>query len=367
MEGVETNPTAIVYSILGPDGTITTYNWPGDLEVTNPSVGVFQLALSPPSLPGLYTYDVDASGTVVASRASSFNVLSNYVTGPDVPWPVPGPCGPWTSSQAAWDCCGQPTTVVDGDTCPVDFSAQVQMASEILYELSGRQWAGACEQTVRPCRIGSTCGIQVLSRGYVIGPWSWAGFGWNTPSWNGWGWGDANYCGCQPLSRIKLSGYPVREILEVKIDGVVVDPTTYELVNWRWLVRLGDEHWPHCQALDLPDTEDGTFSVEYRFGQDPPVSGQHAAAALACEMYKACGGGGDCEIPQNVTRLTRQGVTIDKNEAVGWIFTKRRETGWQTGITLVDAFLNTFNRSGMQQRPRTWSPDGPRFPQKAGI
>ena len=196
--GAETNPTAIIYSILGPDGTITTYNWPGDPEVTNTGAGVFELALPPPSLPGFYDYDVDATGAVVASRTGSFNVLANAVTGPGVPWAVPGPCGPWTSSQSAWDCCGQPTTVVDGDTCPVDFAAQVQMASEVLFELSGRLYVGACEKTVRPCSTGSTCGIQVLSRGHVVGPWDWGGGGWG--SWTGWGWSDPNFCGCNPLS-----------------------------------------------------------------------------------------------------------------------------------------------------------------------
>lgn len=368
--GVETNPTAIVYTILGPDGTSTVYNWPGSPEITNPGVGQFTLAIGAPSLPGPYVYDVDATGAVVASRQGGFNVLANAATGPEVPWAVAGPCAPWTSSQAAWDCCGQPMTVVDGDECPVDFSAQVQMASEVLFELSGRLYAGACEKTVRPCRTGCDCGMQVLSRGHVIGPWD---FGW---SWGGGSWTcEDRPCGCQPLSRVLLSGYPVREILEVKIDGDVVDPDTYELHNWRWLVRVRDPaepetvlRWPSCQAQDLPDTEDGTFSVTYRYGQDPPIIGQRAAAALACEMQRACSGGdGECAIPANAVRVTRQGVTIDKNAAINWMFTKDSGSGWATGITLVDTFLNSFNRAGMQQRPRTWSPDGNRYAPKAGV
>lgn len=369
VQGVETNPTAIVYSILGPDGLTTTYNWPGDPEVTNTGVGVFQLALSPPALPGPYTYDVDATGAVVASRVGSFYVLPNYVTGPDVPWAVGGPCQPWTSPQAAWACCGSPMTTVDGDECPVDFSSQVLAASEVLFELSGRLYSGACEQTVRPCRMGCDCGIQVLSRGHVIGPWD---FGWY---WGNYSWmcGD-DPCGCWPVSRVLLPGYPVREILEVKIDGDVVDPSTYVLQNWRWLQRMRDPaepdtalQWPSCQAMDLPDTADGTFSVTYRYGQDVPVMGQNAAASLACEMYRACAGDGDCAIPANAVRVTRQGVTIDKGEMLGWIFTKRREQGWSTGLPLVDAFLNATNRFGNTQRPKTWSPDGNKFARKAGV
>jgi hypothetical protein len=366
--GVETNPTQVVYSILGPDGTVTTYTWPGSPAITNTGPGVFQLALSPPSPPGLYSYDVDATGTVVASRTGSFNILANLVTGVDVPWAVPGPCAPWTSSQAAWNCCGQPVVIVDAEECPVDFSAQVQMASEILFELSGRLYSAGCEKTVRPCRTGSACGVQILSRGHIIAPWGWTGMGWSDP----------NYCGCAPLDRVLLPGYPVREILEVKIDGDVVDPDTYKLFNWRWLVRVRDPDdpgtalgWPSCQTLDLEDTEDGTFSVTYRYGQDPPIIGQHAAAALACELYRACGSGdgsgGECAIPANVTRLTRQGVTIDKNATIAWFFGLNQIDGWQTGMTLVDSFLNSFNRSGIQQRPRTWSPDGEMYAKAAGI
>ena len=212
VDGVETDPTAIVYTILGPDGTTDVYNWPGAPEITHVGVGVFSLSLSPPTLPGFYSYDVDATGAVVASRTGSFNILPNVATDVDIPWAVTGPCTPWTSSQAAWTCCGQPTEVVGNDECPVDFASHVAAASEVLFELSGRLYSGACEKTVRPCATDYPCGFQVLSRGHIVTPWD--------VHWNGLAWGPDSYaCGCQPLSQILLSGYPVREITEVKIDG----------------------------------------------------------------------------------------------------------------------------------------------------
>lgn len=256
--------------------------------------------------------------------------------------------------------------MIDGVECAVDFTSYALSASQIMFDLSGRLFAGRCQKTARPCRQDCYCGMQVLSRGHVIGPWD---LGWN---WMGNSWGcNGDPCGCAPLSRVKLSGYPVREIIEVKIDGVVVDPATYRLDNWRWLTRMRDPadpgtalSWPSCQITDLPDTEEGTFSVEYSYGQDPPIGGQDAAAALACQLYKACsssGGGADCEIPTNAVRVTRQGVTIDKEAISALFFGKNGNNGWQTGIRQVDAFLNSVNKSGMQQRPRTWSPDAPRF------
>ena len=142
---------------------------------------------------------------------------------------------------------------------------------------------------------------------------------------------------------------PVREILEVKIDGAVVP----ELHNWRldkrrFLTRMADangnaQRWPSCQRLDEHDTEIGTFSVTYAYGQDAPLLGQLAAAQVGCEIYRARNGD-DCALPSGTVRVTRQGVTIDKMATLGWYRRARRGTGrrpsWATGLALVDAFLN---------------------------
>jgi len=242
----------------------------------------------------------------------------------------------------------------------------------MLYELSGRQFAGACEKTERPCG-NRWCGFQVLSRGHIV---------WDPYYWNGvnWWWNGHTGCSCQPLDRIKLSGYPVREIVEVKIDGVVLAPSSdseeYRLDERRWLTRTCDvegnaQFWPTCQDLACPDTELGTFSVTYRYGQDPPALGVHAAAQLGCELYKACAGE-TCALPKGTTRVTRQGVTIEKLAFVSWAFVNGRYArggrapGWNTGLPLVDAFLNTYNRAGLNRRPVFWSPSGHQYARSVG-
>lgn len=362
LSGAATDPTAVVYNIAGPDGTETTYTWPGAPEITHSGAGVFSLSVGAPTLPGLYTYDVDATGTVVASRAGSFVVLDDAATGTDVPWATQGPCTPWVSSQDVWNCCGQPTMTIDGVACNVDFAMYAQSASQLLYELSGRQFAGACEKTVRPCSP-LMCGFQVLSRGHIVAP---------ETSWYGsyWGWGGGRHCGCQPLDRILLSGYPIREITEVLINGDVVDPATYRLDERRYLTRVRDTaepdvalFWPSCQVLDLPDTEDGTFSVTYRWGMDPPLVGIDAAAELACELYKACNNGADCNLPSGVTRISRQGIVIERLSFSAWGL----QSGiWRTGLTRVDAFLGAYNSSRITRRPSTWSPDGLSYARPVG-
>lgn len=352
-------------TVVGPTTTNIT-----ETSVGGNPTGVYTWnAPAAPASTGQYTiiWSLDGSYDPITTSAEDLIVITPDSGGtlPPIPPPVDGgvafgPCTSWTTSAETALCCdvaiGTETSVLD------DYVAS---ASQILFELSGRLYSGLCEKTVRPCRTGCTCGIQVLSRGYVIEPWIWAGASWTC---------DGNPCGCSPLSEVLLSGYPVREITEVKIDGDIVDPATYRLDGHRHLVRVRDPAdpdtplaWPACQLLDLPDTEDGTFSVTYTYGQNPPLIGAQAAATLACQLYNACSGGiGDCEIPANAVRVTRQGVTIDKSATIAWFYGKNTDRGWATGIPAVDAFLNSVTTGGMRQRPRTWSPDGWRYAKTVG-
>lgn len=362
-------------SVIGPVTTNITEN-----TIGGSPTGVYTWnAPAAPGPLGQYTVAWSPDGLWDPSSVSVDDlvvVASDSGTLPPIPPPddggiQAGPCTAWTTSEDALMCCGAD---VGSDASVMD--DHVIAASQILFELSGRQFSGLCEKTVRPCRTDCSCGFQVLSRGHVVGPWDW-GSGWG---WMGsfWGCGDVDPCGCQPLSRVLLSGFPVREVTEVKIDGSIVDPDTYRLDNHRWLTRVRDPAdpstvllWPSCQALDLPDTETGTFSVTYTYGQNAPLLGAQAAGVLACQLYQLCvtGASGECEIPANAVRVTRQGVTIDKSATISWFFGRRgtgRDAGWGTGIPLVDAFLNSLNPKGLQQRPRTWSPDGPKYARTLG-
>jgi hypothetical protein len=370
LDGVLTNPTLVTYTILGPDGTTTIYT-NADPEVDNPSVGEFVLSLAPLTNPGSYAYSVVATGAVEAARNGGFYIIPDAaIPDQDVDWAVGGPCQPWVSSQDIWECCGSPMTTIgegsDEEECPVDMTKFAIAASNTLYELSGRQFSGACEKTVRPCGT-SWCGFQTLSRGYIVNPYWW------NPYWDGMSWwlNGSNSCACRPLDSVKLSGYPVREIIEVLIDGSVVDPLTYRLDRGppSRLYRVPDPldpdvhlRWPGCQAMGLPDTEEGTFSVTYRYGQDAPLEGQMAAQQLGCELYKACAGQA-CALPTGTTRVNRQGITIEKPAFYSWGFTGKNPRGvpesWNTGMSLVDHFLNSANSSGLKRRPVFWAPGAP--------
>jgi hypothetical protein len=248
-----------------------------------------------------------------------------------------GPCTPWLTGDDVADCCNVETS------SGAIFDIVAQQASDLLFEISGRLYAGECgPRTVRPACDSCACGYQVLSRGYVIGPWDY-GYPLNLC--------DCCLLACSP-SLVKLAGVPIREVSEVLIDGDVVDPTTYRVFNDRYLQRLDNARWPIRQNLTLADTEAGTFSITYTYGADPPSLGVSAAASIACELYKACDGA-TCVLPTGVTRITRQGVTIDRLAFTSWGY---REGRWATGLPLVDAFLASVNPAGLQRRPVLWAP-----------
>lgn len=259
-------------------------------------------------------------------------------------------CSPWITGEDVAACCSVETS------SGALFDNAAEVASELLYELSGRLYAGECgPRTVRPACDDCNCGYQILSRGYVIGPWD---YGYPLMLC------DSCMIACSP-SMVKLAG-TVREIESVKIDGDTLATSEYTVLNKRYLVRLDNGHWPWTQNLTLPDTDDHTFSITYTYGVDPPELGRMAAAQLGCEIYRSCGtggGNGECALPLGTTRLVRQGVTIDKLSFISWAFRDRK---WQTGLPLVDAFLAGSNPSGIKRRPTLWAPGKRQYAQSYG-
>lgn len=280
------------------------------------------------------------------------------------PGPVMGPCATWVSAaEVAGACPG-----LDADD-PVAAIAALD-ATQVLWEKTARQYSGLCDPiTVRPVR-DSGCN-------HWAGDFAWGGYTWAwLDSMGGWAWSSGNgdpLYGCGYVSRVPLAGYPVREIVEVKIGGVVLDPTypangapQYRLDKWRYLTRMSNPDtpqitaaWPQCQNLTLDDTQPGTFSVKYRFGVDPPSIGVSAAKQLGCQLALALSGK-PCQLPTGASRVTKSGTVIDRGVLAQW--GRDPKTGaWATGLPLVDAFLNTYNPQGLRRRPTVFSPDVGQF------
>lgn len=364
------DPTTVVFKILSPDGVTTTYTFGPDANVTNPAVGTFVCALDPQLPVGTYRYRCDGTGAVVASSEDQFEVIESGVLPPD-PSTVAtaGPCSSWINGDDVAAC--GPELGVGSDHWLLDDVAY--MASYLLFELSGRQYPGVCQRTVRPCR--DTCGCWGASTSSGISPLYWWGLSSYAGTY-GWGWwsegGDT--CGCGTNSYVKLAGYPVRDVSEVKIDGAVlpeIDVATgapnYRLDGRRNLIRMSTpgtppvaNAWPACQDLSLEDDQPGTFAITYTWGMDVPALGQRAATQLARELFQACSGE-TCALPTKVTKIARQGIAMERVVPMADLL-----RSGSTGLQLVDAFIAASNPTKMRRRPAVWSPDVQEYARKVG-
>lgn len=273
-----------------------------------------------------------------------------------VPGPIEGPFVAWVSGAEVAACC---QGVPDNSETAAVLEEAAAAASQLAYELSARQFPGLSPPVkVRPCR--QTCSCFGTSPSLGVGMWYW------TSSWYGgvgWTWRNecGERCGCGTAEYVRLAGYPVREIVEVKIDGGVVDPATYALSERTDIIRLSDpgpppvqRSWPDCQDLTLDDDQPGTFSVVYTWGVDPPLLGVLAVSALACELAKGCLdlAGAPCKLPARATKVVRQGITYERLVPLAELLM----TG-ATGILSWDSFMAAYNPSGLGRRPAVFSPD----------
>lgn len=237
-------------------------------------------------------------------------------------------CTPWATEA---DLCSPCADYANAGVLAGDF---LQAASDVLFELSGRQFPGVCEGTIRP--MGRCHHVE---RNISL----------PTPRRSG-----AGGCGCSGFL-FSLPDYPVVAVSEVRVDGAVIDPSLYRVDGNRVIVRLADADgsnpgWPSDQRLDLPTTAEGTWSISYSWGREPPPMGVTAAAVLACELALACDPETieDCRLPKKVTSITREGVTMVLSPS------DFLDSSGKTGLYEVDLFLGSYNPERIRRRPSVW-------------
>lgn len=239
---------------------------------------------------------------------------------------------------------------------PVLIEDALLIASEILFERSGRRWPGSCTETVRPCAQRSmsiTYHQTPLVHSEILGaPIVVCGCGRDSS------------CSCSGLHAIDFGLVPITAVSGVKVDGVTLGASLYRIDDYRRLVRLPNADgtnpgWPCGQDLTAdPDTDDETFEVTITYGVAPPQAGVRAAAALGCWLVQTCQPEelGECAAPRRATSIARQGITITAPSPDSLV------TADAFGITEVDMFLTTYNPERLRQAASVHSPDlGRRF------
>lgn len=262
-----------------------------------------------------------------------------------MPAPNVSTCSPWATEE---DLCG-PCVGYDSTLDPY-IERGLVIASDVLFRLSGQQFPGVCEGTIRPCCKPSSGALATIDPLMLVRylPATW------TPAWGFCSCAGSDRCGLGGSREVKLPNAPVNEVSEVKVDGDILDPADYFVDDEFRLVRR-DGVWPCCQRNDLDDTEVGTWSVTYSWGTPPPPAGVLAAAVLGCEIAMACDPEtpeDKCRLPRRVTSIIRQGITIVMAPSD---FLDPR-TG-KVGIYEVDLFVATYNPAHLQEGGVVLSPD----------
>jgi hypothetical protein len=223
---------------------------------------------------------------------------------------------PWTAA----DCCPETPE-----------QAVIDMAGYLLWAATHKRF-GVCEVTVRPCRTASVicnhCGNSGLG------------------------------CCCDYISELLLPG-PVDSIEQIIIDGVVVDPETYRVDDYAWLVNLTDS-WPQCSRPTAADDEEGSFLITYNQGIPVPAGAALVVGHLACELAKGLCDDDTCALPAGLVSLARQGVNLDFDQFD--LGTRFQQRNWALfGLPIVDNWVSNVNDSRSQGSVS--SPDLPQYRQ----
>lgn len=213
-----------------------------------------------------------------------------------------GPCGVW----ATWDgtCCP------NVDLPPAAQTSIEEQASFILWALTGRKFSGICETVIEVC-VPCECPVE---------------------------------CCCSYGSEIDLfEWWPIQAVILVLVDGVALPSTEWEIRDYRWLTRTDGLRWP-------PGA--GRVQVTIQYGVLPPAGAEGAMQSLMCELAKACYTDQACRLPQRVTSITREGVTLAMLDPFEMLDKGR------TGLFEVDLWLEAVNRA-TRMRPGIADPAFP--------
>lgn len=225
-------------------------------------------------------------------------------------------------------------SVYAGDAC--------QMASNILWAMSGRKYAGTTTVTERYFTAVDAYRYQGSSA-KEFSPHMIGGSVYNLPAED---WNDSAYQsdGSSSLSRIRLRGKPVQEVHLVRsgYDGKIIPNDAYYLADHSTLIAYKGTPWAP-----------GNLEITYTYGQQPPTAGRQAARVFAIELIKLWEGD-DCALPNRVTSISRQGVSYTILDNQDFL------ENFRTGIYVIDLFLKTANPAKALAPSKVFSPDVPR-------
>lgn len=282
----------VTIRVQWPDGEVTTADSgdPATHTFNEPTVGP---AIVTP-LDGGSTAGLSQVVTVVIDAPDGNDILDRVDGGCGDPWILP----PQLSKCPAY-----------AQASPEDIQAAIDGATSFLNEATCYRWRGICTAYIAPPATLSGCSTSRSSAHN------------------------------EGIDLTRWVPYPIRRIVEVVVDGEPVDPAQYRLVNNKRLKPQAPsggvdsvlDPWP-IQDPKRPLGDINTWYAVVENGRRPKPALQFAARRLACEMLKALYTPKDCDLPDGVTSVNRDGVTLT--------FAPRQPG--QVGIPAVDVVIERF-------------------------
>lgn len=206
--------------------------------------------------------------------------------------------------------------------------ALIDQASDMLAFLSGGRMSGRCRSTLWPVfHAGSAwkdCSVGVVP--YEVNEILRYGFR-SLPLWG-----------------------PDLEVIQVAIDGVVINPSQYKLLDGTDLVRLSGD-WPLSNDLRAADGAPGTFTVTIQVGQAPDeITRQACVELVAIELAIDMAGRRVSDLPTGARSTNLQGVSVELEDRAAAI----RENS--STLPRVLRFL-AIHANGGRLAPQLSSPD----------
>lgn len=175
-----------------------------------------------------------------------------------------------------------------GLTSPTDdafLTLLIDQASDMLAYLSGGRVTGRCRATLWPTRATDACLPERRWMDYIP---------------------EVIEDGFRALP---LWG-PNLQVFSVVIDGVVVSPAQYKILDGYRLVRLTGE-WPTSNDLRAADGAVGTFTVTIQTGESPDEVTRQACVELVIELATDALTNGDSNLPAGAKSTNLQGVSVE--------------------------------------------------------
>jgi len=229
-----------------------------------------------------------------------------------------------------------------GDYSDTEFSYDaVKAASYLLWVLSGRKYTGVTTVTERyvcTARANQFGAARNNTTARLVD-----GDVFNFPFSQFEFYDGVTSDGLSVSSRLRLRGRPVVKIHAIRDrKGQIIDPNRYYLVDHSTLQPVAGVPWLPCNV-----------EVTYSYGVEPPTMGKTAARQLAIEFARMYAGE-DCNLPQRVTSISRQGVSYTVLDPQDFLDELR------TGIYGIDLFLKAANPDKARNRAKVFTPDVPR-------